>query len=90
MKQMTKIKAIVLALLLCVGAVLAVFLLGMDFSPKQVYADDVSTHSTEDDLLFSLYNNNTEYKVSARNRSLTEAIILDTYNGLPVTEISRF
>ncbi len=89
MKQMTKIKAIVLALLLCVGAVLAVLLLVMDFSPKQVYADDVSTHSTEDDLLFSLYNNNTEYKVSARNRSLTEAIIPDIHNGLPVTEVAN-
>lgn len=40
------------------------------------------------DLNFTLFNNSQEYRVSALNKQLTEAIIPATYNGLPVTEIA--
>lgn len=89
MKVKTKSNAIVLALLLCASAVLVALLFGMDFSQKRTYADDAAAYSIEDDLTFNLYNNSTEYRVSARNRSLTEAIIPETYNGLPVTEVAN-
>lgn len=41
-----------------------------------------------ENLHFSLYNNSSEYKVSAANKEITEAVIPATYNGLPVTEVA--
>ena len=41
-----------------------------------------------ENLHFSLYNNSSEYKVSAANKQITEAVIPATYNGLPVTEVA--
>ena len=55
------------------------------FDANNVYASADSTSTS--DLGF-IYNSETEdYKVKALNKSLTEAIIPSTYNGLPVTAI---
>lgn len=51
---------------------------------KAVFADT----DTDSSFRFSLYNDNTEYKVAAMERKLTEAVIPAYYNGLPVTEVA--
>lgn len=87
MKQTTRRKTIALLLVLCVSMLISVFLLNTDLSVTNVFADTAET-SIEDILTFNLINNSTEYKVSARNKQITEADIPEEYNGLPVTEIA--
>ena len=55
-----------------------------DREQKTVFADT----NTESSFRFTLYNDNTEYKVAAMDRQLTEAVIPAYYNGLPVTEVA--
>lgn len=87
MKQNTKRrKWLVLVLSLCVAMLFGVFMMNPGFSATYVSADSVT--SAEDNLTFSLNSDNTGYKVVARNKQITEAIIPAKYNGLPVTEIS--
>lgn len=87
MKQNTKRKWLVLLLALCVAMLFGVFMMNTDFSATNAFADSTET-SIEDVLTFNLINESTEYKVSARNKQITEANIPDTYNGLPVTQIA--
>ena len=86
MKQKTKTKWLVLLLALCFTMLLSVFILNKDFSANNAFAD--SATSVEDNLTFSLNSDSSGYKVMARNRQITEAMISAKYNGLPVTEIS--
>ena len=86
MKENTKRKWLVLLLALCVTMLLSVFMMNTDLSATYALADSVT--SAEDNLTFSLNSDNTGYKVVARNKQITEAIIPAKYNGLPVTEIS--
>lgn len=56
---------------------------------NKVYAETESESSSiEDVLLFSLYNNGTEYRVKARDKNITKIKIPATYKDLPVTEIA--
>lgn len=86
MKENTKRKWLVLLLALCVTMLFSVFMMNTDFSATYASADSVT--SAEDNLTFSLNSDNSGYKVVARNKQITEAIIPAKYNGLPVTEIS--
>lgn len=70
------------------GIIVALLILccGMNFSnsiPAKVKAVEPAVG-----LKFSLVNNSAEYSVSAADKTITEAIIPATYNGLPVTEIA--
>ncbi len=87
MRQLTKGKAILLLIAIGAIAILAVVFFNLDFSATRALADDVTVHTIDDDLSFALRNNGTEYKVSARNKSITRIRIPKMYNGLPVTEI---
>lgn len=87
MKQKLGRKWIVILLALCIVMLLGAFVLNNDFSTTSASAD-TTTSSIEDDLTFNLFNNGTEYKVTARNRQITYVKIPETYNDLPVTEIA--
>lgn len=50
--------------------------------------EQTESPTIEDKLTFSLINNSTAYKVTARDKTITQITIPDTYRGLPVTEIS--
>lgn len=58
---------------------------GLVFSKQE--ARTVYAETEQQDLLFTLIDNNTAYKVTALNKSLTIANIPSEYNELPVTEI---
>lgn len=84
MKYLTKKFLFVICLIVCLlfSAIAGIIL----FERKTV--QDVSASAAETDLNFTLYNNSTEYRVSALNKTLTKAQIPATYKGLPVTEVA--
>ena len=86
MKQKTKKQWLVLLLVLCTVMLFSTFMMNTGFSATYVLADSVT--SAEDNLTFSMNSDNSGYKVVARNKQITEAMIPAKYNGLPVTEIS--
>lgn len=67
---------------------------GLVLTQTQIaYAEDKASSALpiEGDLKFSLYTNLDgiqEYKVSAYNRNLLEAIIPEEFNGIPVSEVA--
>lgn len=87
MKQKSRRTLIVLLIALIAAMLLGVLITNGNFSTTTASADSAAS-SYEDSLTFNLFNNGTEYKVSARNKKITEAIIPDYHNGLPVTEIA--
>lgn len=87
MKQTTRKKLLVLLLTLCFSMLFGAFMLNNNFSTTSAAAD-TTTSSAEDSLTFNLFSNGTAYKVTARNKLVTEVIIPAKYNGLPVTEIA--
>jgi len=88
MKQRAKWQMLIVLFVLCVCMLLGVFSLNNGFSSTNVFADESTSSSIEEYLTFSLFNNGTEYKVTARNKSITEIKIPYKYNDIPVTEIS--
>ena len=88
MKQRTRRNFLILLMALCVSLILSAFLWNANLSAPRASAAEGTTSSVEDSLTFNLFNNGTEYKVTARNKKITEAMIPAYYNDLPVTEIS--
>lgn len=88
MKQRAKWQMLIVLFVLCVCMLLGVFSLNNGFFSTNVFADESTSSSIEEYLTFSLFNNGTEYKVTARNKSITEIKIPYKYNDIPVTEIS--
>lgn len=86
MKQNIKRKWIVLLLMLCSVTLFNVFITGIGFSVTHASAE--TEIPAETNLTFSLNKDNSGYKIIARNKQITEAIIPAYYKGLPVTEIS--
>lgn len=84
-KSFTRRNFVVLCVVLCIAMLLCAVTLNEKVSYNTAYAS--SEASTTENLTFSLINNGTEYRVNAKNRQITEAIIPASYNGLPVTEI---
>ncbi len=87
---MKKIKRKNLAVLFVGVCFLLTLFIGLflTFDKEQKTAFAETETETESSLRFTLYNDNSEYKVSAMDRQLTEAIIPAYYNGLPVTEVA--
>lgn len=88
MKQRAKWQMLIVLFVLCVCMILGVFSLNNGFSSTNVFADESTSSSIEEYLTFSLFNNGTEYRVTARNKNVTNISIPTKYNGLPVTEIA--
>ena len=87
MKTKTKRNLLAMMLTLLVVLTCGAFVLNGGPDPK-VQASENAVTSAAEDLSFNLFNNGTEYRVQARNRQLTRAVIPSEYNGLPVTEIA--
>lgn len=86
MKAIKKKNVFVLSVgLLFLLSLLAGLFLAFGQGEERALAADTATESS---LRFTLYNNDTEYKVAAADRKLTEAKIPAYYNGLPVTEVA--
>lgn len=86
MKAIKKKNVFVLSVgLLFLLSLLAGLFLAFGQGKERALAADTATESS---LRFTLYNNDTEYKVAAADRKLTEAKIPAYYNGLPVTEVA--
>lgn len=83
---MKSIKTTKLWLLPALVCLLVLVVAGMAFAMNS--QTTIASADATSDLSFTLFNNNTEYRVSALNKQLTIADIPETYNGLPVTEIS--
>lgn len=83
MKLNTRKLIFTLCILLCLALPLCACLMLKENNFLSASAEDF-----EEDLHFTLYNDSTEYKVSALNKNLKEANIPARYNGLPVTEIA--
>ena len=86
MKQKCGKRMLVLLMMLCICLMCGIFMTNQNSLNAQTA--DAESVTTEDNLTFSLFNNSTEYRVTARNKQITEARIPEYYNGLPVTEIS--
>lgn len=87
MKTQTKRNLLAVILTLLVALTCGAFVLSGGPDTKVREAENAVT-SVAEDLSFNLFNNGTEYRVQARNRQLTRAVIPSEYNGLPVTEIA--
>ena len=72
--------------MLCSVTLFNVFITGIGFSVTHASAE--TEIPAETNLTFSLNKDNSGYKIIARNKQITEAIIPAYYKGLPVTEIS--
>lgn len=86
MKAIKKKNVFVLSVgLLFLLSLLAGLFLAFGQGKERALAADTATESS---LRFMLFNDNTEYKVSVSDKSLTEVNIPAYYNGLPVTEVA--
>ena len=74
-----------LFIILLMVIVLSLGVVGIVQSESNVFAE---TNENYPNLDFTLINSGTEYKVGAANKTITEAVIPASYNGLPVTEVA--